>query len=117
VTFSGAWIYDDTDALDGTCTVTLPTDPFTPSTADEYGMGAAFKGTPSTVSLSCMLIPPKSFADRESGHIVSTPKQLLIKDTNTQVEESSRITYQSLDYLVDTLHRDGDLVLASLKRG
>jgi len=117
MTFEGTWIYDDTDALDETCTVTLPTDPFTPSKADEFGMGAAFKGTPSTVALPCMLIPPKSFVDRNTGLIVSTPKQLLIKDTSTQVEESSRLTYHSLNYFVESLHRDGNLVLASLKRG
>ena len=117
MTFEGWWINDDTDALDETCTVSLPDDPFTPSDADGFGIGGAFQGTPSTVSLSCMLVPSKEVVNRETGRVVLTPVQLLIQDESTQVEDSSRITYQTRQYEIDTLKRDGNLVLVTLKRG
>lgn len=113
MSFQARW---QTEALNETCTVALPTDPFTPSTADQYGMGAAFANAPSIVSLACMLIPPKSFVDRESGLIVSTPKQLLIADPNGKVSETSRITYQSKDYGIEQMQEDGELVLVTLKQ-
>jgi hypothetical protein len=103
-------------ALNDTCLLTLPADPLTPSSADEFGMGAAFQGIPATVTLACLLLPPTSRIARETGLVLSTPKQLLVADPDVLVETTSRIMYQSQAYEIDSLQRDEGLVLLTLKR-
>lgn len=120
--FDDAWLDDDTEALEHTCLVEVPSVGMQ-SAADGWGLGTVTtSGTPNYVSCACMEIPERVFIDRVDGVTKAVSIGLIIDDEDGDVVEARRIQYNSKRYQVTQIleprqHNLKRVLLAEINQG
>lgn len=100
--FQDSWLTVDTEALDLTCTVLIPSIT-TQTDADGYGIGGAeTEPIIERYNLSCMEVPETMIVSYEQGLRVKIPKDLVVNDPLDRVQPQRVIEFNSRRYRITT---------------